>query len=99
MSANTPPPGPPSGTQQQPKARRTGKDVLGDKLANPRFILGGIITIAAIWFIIANNSLVRIHLWVTWVSARLWVVLLLTFVAGALVGFLFARRRDKRRRG
>jgi hypothetical protein len=41
---------------------------------------------------------VRIRLWVPWVSARLWVVLLLTFLAGALVGFLMGRRRAKAKR-
>jgi hypothetical protein len=36
---------------------------------------------------------VRIRLWIPYVTARLWIVLLVTFVAGALVGMLFARRR------
>lgn len=49
------------------------------------------------WFIIANNQIVRIHLWLTYVNARLWIVLLLTFVAGAIVGYLFAKRRARRR--
>lgn len=97
MSAHTPPPTPPTGTGQQKPGRRSAKDVLGDRLASPKAALGAFITIIAIWFIIANNTHVRIHLWVTWVSARLWVVLLLTFIAGALVGFLFARRRRRRR--
>ena len=65
-------------------------------LAKPKVIVGGLITIAAVWFIIANNERVRIRLWIPWVSARLWVVLLLTFLAGALVGILFARRRQRR---
>jgi hypothetical protein len=95
MTANTPPPTPPTGTGHKPD-RRSAKDVLGDRLASPKAALGALITIIAIWFIIANNTHVRIHLWVTWVSARLWVVLLLTFVAGALVGYLFARRRRRR---
>jgi uncharacterized integral membrane protein len=92
MSANIPP----TGTPQQPQGS-TAKDAMAEKLANPKVVIGGLITIAALWFIIANNSRVRIHLWVTWVSARLWVVLLLTFIAGALVGFLFAKRRNRRR--
>lgn len=96
MSANTPPPGPPRGTEQPRPGRRSGKDVLGEQLARPKVAIGALITIVAVWFIIANNTHVRIHLWVTWVSARLWVVLLLTFVAGALVGYLFARRRRRR---
>ena len=40
----------------------------------------------------------RIHLWVTWVSAQLWLVLLATFVAGVLVGFLSNRHRSKRKK-
>ena len=96
MSANTPPTGPPQQPQYQQQPHGTGKSAIADRLASPKAILGLIITVAAVWFIIANNSLVRIHLWVTWVSARLWIVLLLTFVAGAIVGFLFAKRRRRR---
>jgi len=50
-----------------------------------------------VWFIIANSTKVRIHLWVTWVSSPLWLVLLLTFLAGSLVGLLVGRRRAKRK--
>lgn len=92
MSGNIPPVGSP---EQEPQ--RTRGDVLREKLVTPKVIIGGLITALALWFIFANNSKVRIHLWVVWVDARLWIVLLLTFVAGALVGYLFARRRAKRR--
>ena len=68
----------------------------GSRFATPRAFFGLLITAAAVWFIIANNTSVRIHLWLTWVSARLWLVLLLTFVAGALVGFLMGWRRRRR---
>ena len=88
MSANIPPVGGP-----QPEAKRESR--LAERLATPKVFIGGIVTIAAVWFIIANNSHVRIHLWVTWVSARLWLVLLITFLAGGLVGFLMGRRRRK----
>ncbi|HET9173469.1 MAG TPA: LapA family protein [Actinospica sp.] len=88
MSANIPPVG-------APEPERKERSRLAARLATPKVFIGGIITIAAVWFIIANNSRVRIHLWVTYVSARLWLVLLLTFVAGALVGFLTGRRRRK----
>jgi uncharacterized integral membrane protein len=90
MTANIPPIGSP-----EPESKR-GSGLAG-KLATPKVVIGGLISIAALWFIIANNSTVRVHLWVTWVSARLWLVLLLTFVAGALVGFLSGRRRAKRK--
>ena len=94
MSANVPPAGSP---QNRPPHRSPG-DRLGDALAKPKIIVGGLITIAAVWFIIANNTRVRVHLWLTWVSAQLWIVLLLTFVAGVLVGLMSARRRRKSRR-
>ena len=90
MTANIPPVG-----SAEPEAKR-GSGLAG-RLATPKVVIGGLIWIAALWFIIANNSTVRIHLWVTWISARLWLVLLLTFVAGALVGFLTGRRRAKRK--
>jgi uncharacterized integral membrane protein len=90
MSANIPPIG-----SSEPEGKRGSG--LVEKLATPKVVIGGLISIAALWFIIANNSEVRIHLWVPWISARLWVVLLLTFVAGALVGFLTGRRRAKRK--
>lgn len=89
MSANIPPVG-----SQEPARKRESR--LVERLATPKAFIAGLVTIAAVWFIIANNSQVRIHLWLTWVSARLWVVLLLTFLAGALVGFLMGRRRRDR---
>ena len=90
MTANIPPIG-----SSEPESKRGSG--LVDKLATPKAVIGALISIAAIWFIIANNSTVRIHLWIPWVSARLWLVLLLTFVAGSLVGFLTGRRRAKRK--
>lgn len=95
MSANIPPAGSPP--RNQPPRRSTG-DKIAEALAKPKVALGGLITIAAVWFIIANNTRVRIRLWVVWVSAQMWVVLLLTFVAGAILGLLFARHRRKTRR-
>lgn len=91
MSANIPPVG-------APEPERKQKSHIAERLAGPKAFIGAIVTIAAVWFIIANNSKVRIHLWFTWVSARLWLVLLLTFLAGALVGFLMARRQKKAKR-
>ena len=93
MSGNIPPVGTP---EQGPQ--RTRGDALREKLVTPKVIIGVVITALAMWFIFANTTTVRIHLWVAWVDAQLWVVLLLTFVAGALVGYLFARRRAKRTR-
>ena len=90
MTANIPPVG-----SAEPENRR-GSGLAG-KLATPKVFIGGLVSIAAVWFIIANSTKVRIHLWVTWVSSPLWLVLLLTLLAGALVGFLAGRRRAKRK--
>lgn len=87
MSTDVPPPSGP----------RDARGPLARWLANPRTVLGLLITAAALWFVIANNTTVRIRLWVVWVSAQLWLVLLLTFIAGSLVGLLFARQRRRRR--
>ncbi|HTJ71839.1 MAG TPA: lipopolysaccharide assembly protein LapA domain-containing protein [Actinospica sp.] len=91
MSANIPPVG-----SAEPERKRESR--LVERLATPKVIIGGLVTVAALWFIIANNSRVRIHLWVVWISARLWLVLLLVFLAGALVGFLGGRRRRAKRK-
>jgi len=93
MSANIPP----RSSGQNPPPRTTG-DRFADAVAKPKFVLGLVITIAALWFIFANTHRVRIHMWLTWVSAQLWAVLLLTFLAGALADRLFGRRRRRGRR-
>jgi uncharacterized integral membrane protein len=85
---------PPDGTRPP----STAGSRMADKLASPKVVLGAVITALAIWFIAINSKTVRIHFWIVWVSARLWVVLLCVFVAGALVGFLFSRRRTGARR-
>ena len=63
------------------------------KLATPRVAAILVIVALAIWFMIANSTHIRIHLWVFWVSARLWVVLLGTFLAGVATGWLLVKRR------
>jgi len=71
---------------------------VADRLARPKVVLGLIITALAIWFIAVNNGTVRIHFWVVWVSAKLWIVLLCVFLAGALVSYLLSWRRSRRAR-
>jgi uncharacterized integral membrane protein len=66
------------------------------KLRNPKTLLGLLIAVLAIWFIFANSAQVRVHLWVYWVSARLWLVLLGTFLAGLATGWLVRRRTASR---
>jgi hypothetical protein len=63
------------------------------KLAKPRVVAVLVIVALAIWFMIANSAHIRVHLWVFWVSARLWVVLLGTFLAGVATGWLLVKRR------
>jgi hypothetical protein len=79
--------------------RRSGG--LRDKLLSPKTVIGLVIVALAVWFVLANNSQTRIHLWVAWVTAKLWIVLAVTFAAGVLSGLLIRRRggrdRDRRR--
>jgi uncharacterized integral membrane protein len=65
---------------------------------SPKVIIGGLILIAAIWFIVVNRARVEIYLWVPKVTAPLWLVLLITFAAGALTEILLQRGRNKRER-
>jgi uncharacterized integral membrane protein len=62
-------------------------------LVTPRTILVAVIVVAAAWFVIANHQSARMHLWVTSVSAPLWLVLLCTFVVGWVAGWLMHSRR------
>jgi hypothetical protein len=67
-----------------------------EKLLSPKTIIGLLIVALAVWFVLANNSQTRIHLWVAWVTAKLWIVLAVTFLAGVLSGYLIRRRaREK----
>ncbi|MBR7834320.1 LapA family protein [Actinospica durhamensis] len=83
---------PPTGTSSTAGSR------MADRLARPKVVLGAVITALAIWFIAVNNGTVRIHFWVVWVSAKLWIVLLCVFIAGALASWLLSRRRASVRR-
>lgn len=62
-------------------------------LVTPKNILIAVIVVAAAWFVIANHQSARMHLWVTSVSAPLWLVLLVTFVLGWAVGWMMRSRR------
>ena len=62
---------------------------------SPKIIGAGLIVIAAVWFIVVNRNRVAIYLWVPKVTAPLWLVLLITFAAGALTGLLLRRRRKR----
>ena len=84
---------PPTGS---PEAGRK-RSALSEKLPNGKALAGLVIAVLAIWFIFANSARVRVHLWVFWFTARLWVVLLGTFLAGAAAGWLLRRRRTPKR--
>jgi len=56
-----------------------------------------LILAAAAWFILANTQDVKIRLWVPTVSAPMWLVLLVTFVAGMLLGLITPRLVRRRR--
>ena len=63
---------------------------------SPKVIIGVLILIAAIWFIVVNRAQVGIYLWVPKVTAPMWLVLLITFAAGALAEILLQRGRNKK---
>jgi uncharacterized integral membrane protein len=78
-----------------PTARRAASDT-GHRRAgvtvSPRVIIAGLITIAAVWFIVVNRTRVGIYLWVPKITAPMWAVLLITFGGGMLAGLLMRRR-------
>jgi lipopolysaccharide assembly protein A len=61
-------------------------------------ILVAVILVAAIWFIVVNRARIDVNLWVPRVTAPLWLVLLVTFVGGMVVGLLLRRRRRSEHR-
>jgi uncharacterized integral membrane protein len=88
---------PPIGAPDEPEVRQ--RRSLTERLVTPRSIGGLVVIGLAVWFILANNAHTRIHFWVAWVTAQLWMVLAGTFVVGGLFGFLVGRRgRDRKQR-
>ncbi|MGW4893105.1 LapA family protein [Kitasatospora sp. NPDC004240] len=55
-----------------------------------------ILGVLAVWFIAVNTDSVEIQLWIASVTLPLWVVLAVTLVVGAAIGWLLARRRAGR---
>ena len=58
---------------------------------SPKLITAAVIVVAAVWFILVNKNRVDIYLWVPKITAPMWLVLLLTFAGGLLVGLLLRR--------
>jgi uncharacterized integral membrane protein len=56
-------------------------------------ILALVIAAAVIWFAFANTRQTQITFWLKTISAPMWIVLLGTFLAGLLTGWLVRRRR------
>ncbi|MFI8372302.1 LapA family protein [Streptomyces sp. NPDC085466] len=81
-------------THKQPHRPATvtvkGRDM---RLRTIGFLL---IAALAIWFIAANTGSVTIRLWVPTVTLPLWIVLTVTLLVGAVLGFFLARRRARR---
>jgi uncharacterized integral membrane protein len=74
----------------QATAKRRGVTI------SPKMLGVVVILVAAIWFILVNRRTVSINLWVPQVTAPLWLVLLITFVAGLITGLLIRRGRRQR---
>ncbi|MFG2818754.1 lipopolysaccharide assembly protein LapA domain-containing protein [Kitasatospora sp. NPDC048365] len=55
-----------------------------------------VLTVLAVWFVAVNTDSVAITLWVADVTLPLWLVLVVTLVVGAAIGWMAARRRAKR---
>jgi hypothetical protein len=75
--------------------REPERPSLAERLVGPKLIGGGLIVAVAVWFVLVNNSPTRIHFWVVWVTAKLWMVLGGTFLAGLLAGYLLRVRTSR----
>jgi len=63
---------------------------------SPKLIIGGVIGLLALVFVFQNTDRKTVNfLWMDF-EAPAWMWLLVIFLAGALVGYMFARRRARR---
>ncbi len=74
-------------------------DGIGGDGPNIRVIVGIGIIAALVLFALLNVQEIKIDLLVGSIRARLIVVIAISALAGFLAGFLFFRRREKRRQG
>jgi uncharacterized integral membrane protein len=72
----------------EPPARRT---------VSPRLVVGLVLVVISVIFIVENTQKVKVRFLVPRVSAPLWLALVVTFLLGALVGWLWSRRAHRRR--
>ena len=89
-STGLPPTGTTGAVEPQPRPKRGAR-------VPAKAIVMIVILAAAVWFILANTQDVKIRLWVPTVSAPMWLVLLVTFVAGMLLGLITPRLVRRRR--
>lgn len=76
-------------------ADRPASVTVGGREMRIRTIAFLILGVLAIWFIAANTASVQIRLWIPTVTLPLWLVLLVTLLVGAALGWLLARRRAR----
>ena len=91
-----PGPGPGPGPDPEPPAGEPGAGrgpAQLDKAQRTRIIGGIIVSIVAIWFIMANLHRVQITFWFVTVSSPMWLTLAGTFIAGMAATLLFTRHR------
>lgn len=111
MASNAPPPRPSDPPAGQAFGTSTGLPPTGatgavEPQARPqqrprvpaKVIVTLVIVAAATWFILANTQDVKIRLWVPTVTAPMWLVLLVTFAVGVLLGLIIPRLARRRRR-
>jgi uncharacterized integral membrane protein len=81
-------------THKEAAERRIG----GVRVTSGRILLA-VVTVLAVWFILINRNMVKIHLWgITTIDAPMWAVLLIMLLAGCLIGVLGHMRSQARRR-
>ena len=110
MVSNTPPPRPSDPPAGQAFGTSTGLPPTGttgavEPQTRPKrgarvpakVIVALVILAAALWFIFANTQDVKVRLWVPTVTAPMWVVLLVTFAVGMLLGLVTPRLMRRRR--
>jgi uncharacterized integral membrane protein len=78
--------------EEEPHQEKSGRRRL-----NPRLVgLGGLVALFAV-FVSQNDRKTRVDFLVAHVTARLWVVLVVSAVVGVILGALVARPRRKER--
>jgi uncharacterized integral membrane protein len=66
----------------------------------PRKLIVAVVILAIVaWFAAVNTRNIQIKLWVENVSSPIWIVLLCTFAAGVITGWLLRRRRRPTKKG